>query len=185
MSQSDKDILCAVHKREKKMAPLGWTNMPQPNHRFAGRIPETWNSQSKEKLKDLSSSVGSHNELSPPEYSTQAGSINGREHLYKNELVVSARTVGQIINFMTHVKVRVLNTVYNCVCLSAEWKKRGAGFMNSSVSPLGWFLLWLAKSPCQNLLLELMTGQLGQVWLQSTDKQRWLAKPVTERSIIL
>lgn len=41
----------------------------QPNHRHPGRTAETWNSQSKEKIKDSGSSVGSHNELSPPEYS--------------------------------------------------------------------------------------------------------------------
>lgn len=80
----------------------------QLNHKLPGRTAETQNSQSKEKIKDLSSSVGSHNELSPPEYSAQAGSINGGEHLYKNEWVVSERTVGQIITFMTHVKVRAL-----------------------------------------------------------------------------
>lgn len=41
----------------------------QPNHRLPGRTAETWNSQSKEKIRDSGSSVGSHNELSPAEYS--------------------------------------------------------------------------------------------------------------------
>lgn len=111
-SQSDRNVLCAVHKKKRKEKD-GTTGMnkyaDQPNHKLPGRSAETWNSQSKEKIKDLSSNVGSHNELSPAEYSAQAGSINGGAHLYTNEWVASARTVGQIINFMTHVKVRALN----------------------------------------------------------------------------
>lgn len=41
----------------------------QPDHWLPSRIAETWNSQSNRKIKDLGSSVGSQNKLSPPEYS--------------------------------------------------------------------------------------------------------------------
>lgn len=40
----------------------------QPDHWLPSRTAETWKSQSNRKIKDLDSSVGSHNELSPPEY---------------------------------------------------------------------------------------------------------------------